>query len=112
MSSYQNLTINQGADFDMNIDVSSDNSIDMNDYELLGVIKKSYTSNTGYNFTITVDELAVSTVIISLPASISESMKPGRYVYDVYARHTDSDRRFVIIRGSLEIIPAISKYES
>jgi hypothetical protein len=112
MASYYNLFVDQGADFSTFITIQgSDLSpLDLTNVNLKGQIRKSYGSSTAYDFVIVKTDVTAGQIQIKITADISESLAPGRYVYDVYAEDTVADTRFKVIEGILEIVPSVTKY--
>ena len=78
-----NLIIDQGADFQTTINVTDDddNVIDLTGYSGTAQMRKHYTSVTFYSFTVTVYPLS-GEVTLGLSANTTNSITPGRYVYD------------------------------
>ena len=114
MASYSNLFVDQGADFSTFVNIESTNSdpLDLTDLVLKGQIRKSYGSNTAFDFTVVKTDVAGGQIQITLDSDTSGSMSIGRYVYDVYAENTSDDRRFKIIEGILEIVPRVTRFTS
>jgi len=114
MASYANLFVDQGADFSTFVDIEGEDgtALDLTNLSLKGQIRKSYGSNTAFDFTVVKTDVAGGQIQITLDSDTSGSMSIGRYVYDVYAENTSDDRRFKIIEGILEIVPRVTRFTS
>ncbi len=82
-----NFPIEQGTDFSLSLTLKSNGApIDLSDYEFSASMKKHYSAETSYDFDIEKQEpLANGRLIIGMASSITSTIKPGRYVYDVLA---------------------------
>lgn len=112
MASYANLSADQGADFQISIDIEDANSdpLDLTNYALYGQVRRTYKSDNAVDFTINKDnDPTTGTIAIQLLASQTISMKSGRYVYDVYAHNTVTDQVIKVLEGILEIVPAVTR---
>lgn len=80
-----NLIIEQGEDFSATFTILNpdESAASLASYTVVGTLKKHPGSSTGYSFSTT---LTVSTgkVTISLTDSVTSSLTPGRYYYDVF----------------------------
>lgn len=112
MASYANLSADQGADFQISIDIEDANGdpLDLTNYALYGQVRRTYKSDNAYDFTIEIDDdPATGTIAIQLLASQTKSMKSGRYVYDIYAHDTITNEVIKVLEGILELVPSVTK---
>jgi hypothetical protein len=82
-----NLSIEQGTDFSLSLTLKSNGApIDLTNYNFTAKMKKHYSASNYYPFLIT-KELPYSSgkVTIGMASSITSTISPGRYVYDVLA---------------------------
>lgn len=109
--SYTELTIDQGTTFEKTLDLVNNDgaAINVTNYVFSGQIRKSYYSKSkAATFTISVSNAANGNVIISLPATTTSSIKPGRYVYDV--KMTDTSNNVTrIVEGIITVTPQVSR---
>lgn len=84
MASKANIVIDQGANFYTTVSLTDteDGAVDLTGYTAAGQIRKHYTSLTAVDFDITID-VQLGTLILTLSSQTTNSMQPGRYVYDV-----------------------------
>ena len=109
MAVYANLTIDQGSDFNSNIDVTdaSGTVIDLSSYTLRGQIRKSYSSTTAVDFTASTTS-QTGQIQISLTSTQTGAMKHGRYVYDVEIENSVGIVTRVL-EGQVEVTPRVTK---
>jgi hypothetical protein len=95
-----NITIEQGADFTAtyNIKDPDESSASLVNYTAIGTLKKHSGAATGYQF---VSLLDTNTAIldISLSRTVTASLNPGRYYYDLFLI-SPSGIRTKIIEGN------------
>jgi len=84
-----NLTILQGSNFAIIFDVKKENKspFDLTDYTIYAKMKKSVAigSSTGgiTSFTTTLTDAANGQFALSMDDSVTSTLKPGRYYYDI-----------------------------
>ena len=86
MALVQALYIDQGADFSTGITLYADNGItplDLTGYSFTSQMRKSYASSTATTFACSVPNPSTGQVILTLTASQTGALKPGRYLYDI-----------------------------
>lgn len=103
------LDIDQGSDFRAEIIITDDNGGVMNlaGYQISSQFRKHYSSKTGYSFISSISDPTNGAILLSLPASVSSDIKPGRYVYDIELSINGS--RFRAVEGLLTINPEITR---
>jgi hypothetical protein len=108
---YAELTVDQGATFESNIDLVDDDGVAINvaGYIFSGQIRKSYYSlNPTANLTITVVNSANGNVNITLNAATTTNIKAGRYLYDVKMKDT-ANVVTRIVEGIITVTPQVTK---
>jgi len=110
MAIYSNLTVDQGSTFNASIDVSDadDNVLALTGYTVAGQLRKSYASLTFTDFTTSVTSEALGTINIGLTDTQTNSLKAGRYVYDVEITSPGGEKTRVL-EGQLEITPGVTR---
>ena len=110
MAIYSNLTIDQGSSFLAYVDVtdSSGNALNLNGYTVAGQIRKTYSSLTAVSFSASVSNALGGTISLGLGDTVTNAMKPGRYVYDVEIL-TSSGTRTRVLEGQVEVTPGVTQ---
>jgi hypothetical protein len=82
-----NFPIEQGTDFSLSLTLRANGApIDLTDYEFSAKMKKHYAAENYYEFSIEKQEpLTNGKLSIGMASSITSTISPGRYVYDVLA---------------------------
>jgi hypothetical protein len=108
-AAYTNLYIEQGTTYSTNITLDDvyNNVYNLAGYTANSAIKKSYySSNVTASFT-TLINANTGTITLSMSASVTSNISPGRYVYDT--KITDNNNNVTrILEGIAEISPAVS----
>jgi hypothetical protein len=109
MAVKSNLTVDQGTDFSVTIDVVTANSapINLSGYTGNAQFRKHYSSLTYYPISVTVRQVD-GTVTLAISKAISANVVPGRYVYDcILTSNTNISSR--IVEGILTISPGVTR---
>ena len=107
MSEVQNLVIDQGADFTINMELLdfNDDLIDTTGWTAISQLRKSYEASSYVSFTVTFDAGIMN---LSMNAVLTATLVPGRYVYDVLI--TDSeDNTIRQVEGVVTVTPGVSR---
>ena len=109
MATYSNLFIDQGSDFNFTVDLSTTTgAVDLTDYTSRGQIRKSYTSSTSVDFTISID-VSESELACSLTSAQTSSLKAGRYVYDIEILSGDATPIITrVVEGQIDVTPRVT----
>lgn len=110
MATKINIQIDQGIDLNKTIFKSRDvfgNIVDLSNLTGTCTLRKNYTANTGYNFSVILT--AGGDVILSSNSSVTSSIIPGRYVYDVVAKD-QSGEVSRIVEGYAHVTPSVSYF--
>jgi len=110
MAVYANLTVDQGSDFASTITVEDvdGNITDLTGYSARGQVRRTYNSVTAYDLTAAVASTTAGQIGISLDASTTSSMKPGRYVYDV-EMISSAGTVTRVVEGQIEVMPRVTR---
>lgn len=103
MASYEEFTIDQGADAAIEIHLVNPNGSPKNltDHTIAAKMKRTFNSDSADTtaFTAAVSSPATDGVaLLSLTNIQTDALKPGRYVYDVEMSYLDSDENTIIER--------------
>lgn len=118
MAQYEEFTIDQGSDVAIEIrciDPLTNSAKDLTNYSVAAKMKKNYNSDSA-------DTVAFSTIIaepstdgvitLSLTNTQTDSLKSGRYVYDVEISFLDSDSQPIverILEGRIQVTPSVTR---
>ena len=110
MATKTNLVIDQGSDFATTVSVTSENGDVLNlvGYSARGQMRKSYSSTSSHNFTVSVTDALAGELTISLNANASSNMVAGRYVYDVEIE-TASGTITRVLEGIVNLTPEVTR---
>lgn len=106
-----NIVIDQGADFSATIDVvdSGGNAFDLTNYSAASQMRKNYASaSPAATFTCT-DSAIAGSITISLSNSVTNSIEPGRYLYDVEITSSVDGEVIRVVEGIATVTPGITR---
>ena len=105
-----NLTVDQGTDFSETlIAKNADGTVqDVTGFSASGQIRKSYTSDTATNFTVSFGDVAKGEVIISLARAQTSSLPASRYVYDVELTSA-ANKRSRLAEGQVTVTQEVTR---
>ena len=111
MAVYSNIIIDQGSDFETEIEVSdaTDVAANLTGYTVTGQMRKTYTSSTATDFVASITAPLHGKVKIALTAATTNGLKAGRYVYDVEVTHTASGVITRVVEGQVEVTPGVTQ---
>lgn len=112
---YQNITLEQGATFDLSITIDDVNGqgYDLTQASARSQVRKSYYSaNAVIEFTATVNP-NTSTITLSLDSSQTANVKAGRYVYDtildIAGAPEQANTVIRILEGIVDVSPRVTR---
>lgn len=116
MAVYEEFTIDQGSDIAIQLDLINEDGSpkDLNNTAIRAYIKKSYSmsDDSAVKFTGTIINPASDGIAtISLTNAQTNTLKKGRYVYDVELYFKDSNNQTYIERileGRIQVTPSVS----
>ena len=116
MAQYEDITIDQGTDFAMELQLGEDDGSvkDLTNYTVSAKIKKTYNTDAAEAviFNTIIADAVQGIATLSLTNSITANIKAGRYVYDVDLSFVDSDGNTIIERlleGKVTITPTVTR---
>ena len=107
---YVNLNIDQGADFNVEMDLAQDDGtpVDLTGCQLESNFKQSfYSANVSGYLQISIINAVNGNAIISIDAANTSNVEAGTYVYDVYLIDANSIKMRVL-EGKLSIAPRVT----
>jgi hypothetical protein len=110
MSTYPlNLIISQGTDFEITLTVRNTDGSPLNllSYTGLSLLKKHYTSNKNYPFTLTFLDRLNGKISLFMHNSITKTLTEGRYVYDIILESPNNIKKRMI-EGTVIVSPGVS----
>ena len=103
-----NLSVNVGATFDQSFtlaDASSDSALDLTGYAHSDALRKHFLATTSTPFQTTVTDAAGGVISVSMGSTLTSTLKPGRYVYDLVIETGGTRTRVVegtvLVRGGV-----------
>lgn len=111
MADYVELTIEQGATFNTEVNVNDVNGDSKNlvGYIVESQIRKSYYSSTAVNFDISIQDAVGGVISMNLSANTTSNISPGRYVYDVQIKETSTGVVTRIFEGIATVLPNVTR---
>lgn len=107
MANQVNLVVDQGSTFSVQVDIDS-SQVNLASYSIYGSFAKDRYSSSRTYFT---SNSSGNTVTLSLGASDTQNLEPGKYAYDVIL--VDNSNNIVrIIEGQLLLMPNITTVPS
>lgn len=111
MAQFVELNMDQGATFNVDIDLTEANSspINVTGFTFSSSIRKSYySSRVTANLVVTVINAANGNVSLSLAAANTANIKAGRYLFDVKQVDT-SNVTSRVVEGIITVNPQVTK---
>lgn len=108
---YTDLFVDQGTDFQTNMDLTEDDGtpINVTGYTFQGQIRKSYYSlNPTANIEIAIVNGVSGNVQLSMNSAVTANISPARYVYDVVMTDT-ANVTIRIIEGIVTVTPQVTR---
>lgn len=114
MATYEEFTIDQGADVAIQIELidENDNPKDLSNFTVTAYMKKNYTSTAFTEFnSIVADPPTDGILTLSLTSAQTNALKAGRYVYDVEISFVDPNGNTIVERvleGRIQLTPSVT----
>jgi hypothetical protein len=111
MSAYTDLTIDQGASFELTFDLVGDDGypINITGYVFSGQIRKTYYStNPTANIIVTILNSAAGNTLLSISSSNTANIVAGRYVYDIKMKDT-ANVTSRVVEGIVTVTPQVTR---
>jgi hypothetical protein len=110
MSVYvRNLIINTHSDFSEDLELSqlAGKPTNLSGHTGASQIRKHPDSSTAYNFAVGITSAANGKLTLSMTDTVTKTIKPGRYLYDVVLTRPGGDK-IVVLEGSIDVRAGIS----
>lgn len=111
MAQFIELDIDQGTDFNLDLDLTNDDGtvINVTNYTFSSSIRKSYHSSAvAANLTVTIHDAANGNVVLSLNSATTANIKSGRYLFDV--KQIDASNTTTrLVEGVVTVLPQVTK---
>ncbi len=104
-----NITIDQGTSFATTIDVTDEdgNIVNLAGFTGAAQMRKHYTSVTSTSFTVSINA-ALGAVSLIMTANVTNSIAPGRYVYDCELTDTTGTVSR-LVEGIVTVTPGVTR---
>jgi hypothetical protein len=104
-----NITIDQGTSFATTIDVTDEegNLVDLTGFTGAAQMRKHYTSVTSTSFTVSINA-SLGAVSLIMTANVTNSIAPGRYVYDCELTDT-AGTVSRLVEGIVTVTPGVTR---
>ena len=116
MAQYEEFTLDQGADVAIQLHCVDKNDAvkNLTGHDVTAKLKKNYNSTDSdtVNFTTIISSALEGIITLSLTNTQTDTLKPGRYVYDVELSFLDSDSNTIverILEGRMQVTPSVTK---
>ena len=110
MATINNLVIDQGTTFSMDLNVTNDDGTakDLANYSVAAQIRKTYGATTAVDFSSAKVD-AEGKITLSLTAAQTSALKAGRFVYDCEITATSPAETLRIIEGIITVTPEVTR---
>jgi hypothetical protein len=111
MTTRANLYVDQGIDFSITLDLfdAGGSDFEVADQEFFCSVRKLYSSSIAFEANTFVDtsDNDINSLELSIPASTTRNVEPGKYQYDIVMRTDQGTSK--ILEGLLFLLPTISR---
>ena len=110
MASQVNIFVDQGSDYSLDIEVNETSGANTNltGYTVTSKFAKNYGTSNSYTIQTSITHANNGLVTLSLPASNTESLSSGKYVYDVKINNSSTNVTRRVQEGLLTLRPKVS----
>lgn len=111
MAAYLELTIEQGANLTSIVTVNDaqGDAVNLTTYSASSQLRKSYYSSSANTLTATVTGNANGQITLSMTASNTALLSPGRYVYDLVITNSTDNSKTRVIEGTAIVLPSVTR---
>ena len=116
MARYEELTMDKGSDLAVELQLANEDGStkDLSGHTAAAKMKKSYSSDSDNTFTfaaIVAEPATQGIITLTMDNTVTDTIKPGRYVYDVEVNYNDSDGNPMverILEGRIHVTPSVT----
>jgi hypothetical protein len=110
MAAFSEIVIEQGATFNttINVEDTAGAAINLYGYTANSMMRKSYYSTSATTITSTVTGTANGEITLTVSATNTAALTPGRYVYDVIITSPTSVVTRVV-EGIVTVLPSVTR---
>jgi hypothetical protein len=111
MSNYYELNIDQGSTLSLVIELKdyfTNEPLNLNGYQARSQIRKNYDSALTDSFVVTISDAANGNISMTMAASNTANLKPGRYVYDLEIED-NANTVTRVIQGIAAVSPQVTR---
>ena len=110
MATINNLVIDQGTTFSMDLNVTNDDGTakDLTNYSVAAQIRKTFGATTAVDFSSRKVN-AEGKITLSLTATQTSALKAGRFVYDCEITATSPAETLRIVEGIITVTPEVTR---
>jgi len=114
MTTFINLYVNQGEDYNVTLNIDDlDSVLDLENSTFFGQMRKTSFSSNYYNMSLNYAGSGNNAIDLLIPSNVSNSMKPGKYMYDIFViGPSPTMKKIKLIEGEILINPRITRIES
>ncbi len=111
MAAYLELTIEQGANLTSIVTVNDaqGDAVNLATYTASSQLRKSYYSSSANTLAATVTGNANGEITLTMTATNTAALTPGRYVYDLIITNTTDKTVTRVIEGIATILPSVTR---
>ena len=112
MAISQNLTLEQGTDFQAVIKLYADNvsAMDLTGYGIGSQMRRSYDSTTATaTLTATIPIPSNGEIYLALNSGSSAGVRYGRYLYDVVLTNSSTGAKVRAVEGIITVTPRVTR---
>jgi len=104
-----NISIEKGSDHSSTFTITNADgtAYDLNNQSAVAKLKKFPSSTTSYSFSSSLT-VATGKVTISMGNTVTNSLDPGRYYYDIVLTNNSTSKKTRVIEGMVLVSPSVS----
>jgi hypothetical protein len=111
LAAYVEITIEQGANLTSTITVSDTqgDTVNLSTYSASAQLRKSYYSSSANTLSAIITGNANGQITLSMTASNTANLTPGRYVYDLRITNSIDNSVTRVVEGTAVVLPSVTR---